>query len=977
MRASHAANAVRRERCGRYAHSYCSARRVRASLSRPRTPRSRPFLSYGITRRTAGCGSISGAAAGVVTTSTGPWRAASASSSGVVRTTSPRKAVWMTRLVNLQDRQERLLRDLDRPHLLHPFLSLLLLLEQLALARDVAAVALGGHVLAQRADGLAGDHFGPDRGLDHDLEQLARDQLLQLLGDLLAPLVRLVAVDDDRECVHGIAVEQHVELDELGRAVLEELVVERGVAAGDGLQLVVEVENDLGQREFPAELDARRVDVVHALVHAAPLLAQLHDGADVLGGRDDPRLDVRFLDVVHRRAVRHQARILDQLHGAVRPVDVVLHVGHGADQIEVELPLEPLPHDLHVQQAEEPAAEPETERHRRLRLVVQRSVVELELAQRVAQLLELLGVRRVQAGEHHRHDIAVPGQQRHVAVVRVEHRIAGAGVAHAAHVGHEVADFAGFELLGRLVPELQVPDLVHLVDVVPVRAEGDLHAGADRPVHDADAGDRPAVPIVIRVEDEGAERRVRHPTRRGGAAHHRLEQVGHVGAFLGGNAEDLFGLRPDELMQLPHQALVQRARELDEAVGQGGLPVVDMGYDAKVADVILAHVGLKYSHPSFVIRRAPSLRTADDGWRRTRYTPRGTPLAPITGWFDPTSNGGAVRLAANSYLPAKGDAGVRLPGLRRGDLVTVENGRVVSVNGVPPARLGERPDFAKLGAVHPSRLLRLETAQASSPRTAEIQRVVDLICPLGFGQRALIVSPPKAGKTVMLQAVAEGVALNHPAAILLILLVDERPEEVSEMVDWGRGEVIASSFDLSHERHVAVADMVFEHARRQVELGKDVVIVLDSLTRLARSHNTTGRGSGRTMSGGLDANALAKPKAMFGAARAVPQDGSLTVIATALIETESRMDDVIFEEFKGTGNSELRLSRTLADRRLYPAVDVAASGTRREELLADPATVAAKQQLRRGLVGLPPEKAMEGLLAQLRRHKTNAELLKT
>jgi len=212
---------------------------------------------------------------------------------------------------------------------------------------------------------------------------------------------------------------------------------------------------------------------------------------------------------------------------------------------------------------------------------------------------------------------------------------------------------------------------------------------------------------------------------------------------------------------------------------------------------------------------------------------------------------------------------------------------------------------------------------------------------------------------------------------LLVLLVDERPEEVSEMIDWGRGEVIASSFDLSHERHVAVADIVFEHARRQVELGRDVVIVLDSLTRLARSHNTTGRGSGRTMSGGLDANALAKPKGLFGAARAVPDGGSLTVIATALVETESRMDDVIFEEFKGTGNAELRLSRALADRRVYPAVDVAASGTRREELLADPATVAAKQQLRRGLVGLPPEKAMEGLLAQLRRTKTNVELLKS
>ncbi len=364
-----------------------------------------------------------------------------------------------------------------------------------------------------------------------------------------------------------------------------------------------------------------------------------------------------------------------------------------------------------------------------------------------------------------------------------------------------------------------------------------------------------------------------------------------------------------------------------------------------------------------------------DDERRIDPSPKGL-LPSTTGWFDPTSNGGALRLAAHSYLPAKGDPAVRLPGLRRGDLVALDNGRVARVNGAPPAGLADRPEFAKLGAVHPSRRLSLETANASSPRTAEIQRVVDLVCPFGFGQRALIVSPPKAGKTVMLQAVAEGVALNHPSAILLILLVDERPEEVSEMIDWGRGEVVASSFDLPHERHVAVADMVFEHARRQVELGKDVVIVLDSLTRLARSHNTTGRGSGRTMSGGLDANALAKPKALFGAARAVPAGGSLTVIATALVETESRMDDVIFEEFKGTGNAELRLSRALADRRIYPAVDIAASGTRREELLADAATVEAKQTLRRGLVGLPPEQGMQALLQQIKRTQTNAELLK-
>jgi len=310
--------------------------------------------------------------------------------------------------------------------------------------------------------------------------------------------------------------------------------------------------------------------------------------------------------------------------------------------------------------------------------------------------------------------------------------------------------------------------------------------------------------------------------------------------------------------------------------------------------------------------------------------------------------------------------------------VVLENGRVQTVNGRPPEALDARPDFAKLGAVHPSRPLTLETAGASSPRTADIQRVVDLVCPFGFGQRALIVSPPKAGKTIMLQAVAEAVALNYPEAILLILLVDERPEEVSEMLDWGRGEVIASSFDLSHERHVAVAEMVFEHARRQVEIGKDVVIVLDSLTRLARSHNTTGRSSHRTLSGGLDANALAKPKGLFGAARAVPAadgGGSLTIIATALVETESRMDDVIFEEFKGTGNAELRLTRELADRRVYPAVDVAASGTRREELLGTAAVVAARQELRRQLVNLPPGQAMEALIAQLRRSKTNADLL--
>jgi len=350
-------------------------------------------------------------------------------------------------------------------------------------------------------------------------------------------------------------------------------------------------------------------------------------------------------------------------------------------------------------------------------------------------------------------------------------------------------------------------------------------------------------------------------------------------------------------------------------------------------------------------------------------------MPSITGWYDPTPRGGALRLAENSYLKGPRDPEVRLPGLRRGDKVVLEDGRVRLVNGLPPETLATRPEFTSLGAVHPSRLLRLETPLAASPRTADIQRTVDLICPLGFGQRALIVSPPKAGKTVMLQAIAEGVALGHPDAELLLLLIDERPEEVSELIDWGKGEVIASSFDLSHERHVAVADMVIEHARRQVEIGRDVVVVLDSLTRLARSHNTSGRSSGRTMSGGLDAATMAKPKALFGAARAVPEGGSITVIATALDQTGSKMDDVIFEEFKGTGNAELRLSRQLADRRLFPAVDIPASGTRREELLGEPSEVAGRASLRKRLAGLSPTQAIETLQTLMRRSKTNAELL--
>ena len=363
------------------------------------------------------------------------------------------------------------------------------------------------------------------------------------------------------------------------------------------------------------------------------------------------------------------------------------------------------------------------------------------------------------------------------------------------------------------------------------------------------------------------------------------------------------------------------------------------------------------------------------------------------GWFDPSRDGGFVRRAGNSYLAEAGDAWVppalvRQLGIRKSDLIDATTGRdqrgrltiveVRSINEADPATAARRAEFNSLPASYPERKLTLETGRPARGGAELIRRAIDLIAPIGYGQRALIVAPSRAGKTTLLHGITEGVALNHPNASLIILLVDERPEEVSEAISWGVGEVVASSFDQPAERHVEVTEMVLERARRLVEIGKDVVIVLDSLTRMARAHNTAERGTGRTLSGGLDATAMAKPKAFFGSARAIPASaggGSLTIIATALVETGSRMDDVIFEEFKGTGNAELRLSRALADRRLYPAVDIAASGTRREELLADPATVEAKQKLRRSLVGLPPERAIEALLAQMKRAKTNAELL--
>jgi transcription termination factor Rho len=303
---------------------------------------------------------------------------------------------------------------------------------------------------------------------------------------------------------------------------------------------------------------------------------------------------------------------------------------------------------------------------------------------------------------------------------------------------------------------------------------------------------------------------------------------------------------------------------------------------------------------------------------------------------------------------------------------------VKTINGAEPANALRRPEFASLVASYPDRKLVLETGRPAKGGPELTRRAIDLIAPIGFGQRALIVAPARAGKTMLLQAITEGVAINHPNAVLLVLLVDERPEEVSEMIEWGRGEVIASSFDQPAERHVDVAEMTLEHARRLVENGKDVVIVLDSLTRLARAHNTVERGTGRTLSGGLDATAMARPKAFFGSARAVaPQHGggSLSIIATALVETGSRMDDVIFEEFKGTGNSEIKLDRSLAEKRIFPAIDIATSGTRREEKLFRPEQLDSVYTLRRGLQQMPPQSAMEWLIKRIAGTANNDALL--
>ena len=365
-------------------------------------------------------------------------------------------------------------------------------------------------------------------------------------------------------------------------------------------------------------------------------------------------------------------------------------------------------------------------------------------------------------------------------------------------------------------------------------------------------------------------------------------------------------------------------------------------------------------------------------------------LIPVGGIVDILDNYAFVR--TSGYLPGPDDvyvslAMVRKNGLRKGDAVTgviraPQDGerrekfnalvRLDSINGLEPGASRQRPEFNKLTPLYPQDRLRLET----EPNILTT-RIIDMIAPIGKGQRGLIVAPPKTGKTMIMQAIANAITQNNPECHLMVVLVDERPEEVTDMQRSVKGEVIASTFDRPADDHTTVAELAIERAKRLVELGHDVIILLDSITRLGRAYNTSAPASGRILTGGMDSQAMYPPKKFFGAARNIENGGSLTILATALVETGSRLDEVIFEEFKGTGNMELRLDRKLADKRIFPAVDVDPSSTRKEELLMSAEELGIVWKLRRVLHALDQQQAMELLLDRMKKTKSNAEFLMT
>jgi transcription termination factor Rho len=393
-----------------------------------------------------------------------------------------------------------------------------------------------------------------------------------------------------------------------------------------------------------------------------------------------------------------------------------------------------------------------------------------------------------------------------------------------------------------------------------------------------------------------------------------------------------------------------------------------------------------------VTRRSAPARSSGSSDRKNNRRPATDqpPDVAVNGLLDIVDDRAWLR--ADGYLPGPDDiavpsAQVRSLGLRRGDHIvgtaTLAPGdqrhrraaalRIDTLNGTDPQQSRHRPDFYKLTALYPQERLRLET----EPQVLTT-RLIDLVMPIGKGQRALIVAPPKAGKTMILQAMANAVTHNYPECHLMVLLVDERPEEVTDMQRSVNGEIIAATFDRPPSDHTALAELAIERAKRLVEAGEDVVVLLDSITRLGRAYNLAAPGRGRTLSGGLDSTALYPPKRFLGAARNIEHGGSLTILATALVETGSAMDTVIFEEFKSTGNAELKLDRGLAEQRVFPAIDVASSGTRHDETLLAPQELALTHRLRQALSGGSDQRQnLQQLLTQLRHTETNAAFLRS
>ncbi len=471
----------------------------------------------------------------------------------------------------------------------------------------------------------------------------------------------------------------------------------------------------------------------------------------------------------------------------------------------------------------------------------------------------------------------------------------------------------------------------------------------------------------------------------------RGEQGGGQPAFRNGRR-----LSRHEMRRLSRRERSAQRNQEDPYEAQQPLPAVpaqrpDAPPPVRMSDLqsLDAPVLLAQAEALGIVDELPSLKKHDLVFELLKHHARQGGLVIGEGVLETLNDGsGFLRNAFNHYHTSPEDAFVlpaiiRRFGLRPGDAVagptrppqapkdrrfTLVN--VDTVNGMTPAEARRVTAFESLTPLFPDRRIHLETT-----REEVEMRVTNLFTPIGFGQRGLIVAPPRTGKTVLLQKMANSISANHPKAHLVILLIDERPEEVTDMQRNTQAHVLSSTFDEPPERHVQVADIVIEMARRRVEMGQDVVILLDSITRLARAYNTLQPNSGKILSGGVDANALQKPKRFFGAARNIEGGGSLTIVATALVDTGSRMDEVIFEEFKGTGNMELCLDRALVDKRVFPAINIEKSGTRKEEQLLHSEELARTWLLRRALNGVPPVEAMEMIVKRLKSTSTNAEFL--